>query len=78
MFKTTGSSGRRNAGSGGAPQSARISGLSGLRASAVDQSRRRRPAFVPLPEEAAFDSSGSRLQGLEKKTSNSGGAAQTP
>lgn len=68
MFKMTkGGSGLRRAGGGGSTQSSRISGLSQIKQAPTEVSRRRRPAFLPdTPEEQAFDSSSSRLSGLEK------------
>lgn len=65
MFKTTGKSGRRNAGSGGVKQSARISGLSGLRA--AEHPGPHAVAFQPdSQQEHGFDSNSPRLGGLEK------------
>lgn len=62
MFKLTGQSGRRNANPTG--QTGRISGLNQLRQGPMMHPQR--PAFQPeTAQEQTFDSSNSRLSGLE-------------
>jgi hypothetical protein len=68
MFKLTGTSGRRNAGTGGVAQAAGriVSPFNRFRSGPAPGLRN--PAFTPdTPQEHAFDTSSPRLSGLEDR-----------